>query len=108
MRTKRSHEGYLIIDHRYSPGVSEEFVRASGLHAPVVGAGETFEAATVTCSHCQTMVILNPLRARPRNYCSRCDHYICDNPACNLECLPMRKVLDDLREITFQKLGIGE
>ena len=36
------------------------------------------EAATLTCSHCQTILIVNPLRTRERAYCSSCDHYLCD------------------------------
>lgn len=106
--SKRRNEGYLLIDHRHSPGVSEELIRNSGLDVPIVGAGQTFESATITCSHCQAMVVLNPLRTRLRNYCAKCDHYICDNPGCNAECLPMRKVMDDLQEMAFKQLGKGE
>ena len=95
----------MLIDNRNSPGVSEEFVRASGYDATVVGAGQTFESATITCSHCQAMVVLNPLRTRPRNYCSKCDHYICDNAWCNRECVPMKKVLDDLQNAAIKAVG---
>jgi hypothetical protein len=69
MPSKPRREGLLTIDHRNSPGVSAEFVRASGLSAPVVRAGQVFESATVTCAHCNVVVVLNPDRTRPRGYC---------------------------------------
>lgn len=93
---KPRREGYLLIDNRNSPGVTPEFVHASGQPAPVVMAGETFESATVTCAHCNTIVILNPDRTRPRNYCPKCDQYICDSPVCGLECNPFARLIDNL------------
>lgn len=103
MNSKRSHEGYLLIDHRENPGVSREFVAASGqVSAVPVGANTLFECATVTCSHCQQVVALNPDRSRSRGYCRKCDHYICDRctavMAQTLECVPFRKIIDDAQE----------
>lgn len=91
---KPRREGYLLIDNRYSPGVSPEFVHASGIDAPIVLAGQTFEAATMTCAHCNGTIIKNPLRTRKRGYCAKCDAYVCDNPGCGLECRPFQKMLD--------------
>lgn len=102
MISKKRHEGYLLIDHRNSPGVSAEFIAQAGLGTPVVGPGQTLEAATISCSHCQGMVILNPLRTRPRNWCYKCDHYICDNPGCNVDCVPMAKILDETQNKLFK------
>jgi hypothetical protein len=83
MQTKRSIEGELMIDER-----------ACG--------GKLLESATVTCSHCQRVVVLNPDRSRPRGYCSKCDHYICD--LCDeRECMPVRKTFDLIREDAFRK-----
>ena len=65
MRSKTSHEGYLLIDDR-------------------AGGGRLFESATVTCAHCQVTFLRNPLRARPRGYCRNCDAYICDKPECSI------------------------
>jgi hypothetical protein len=96
-------EGLLTIDHRNSPGVSEELVRASGKNAPVIGAGQLFESPTITCAHCNTVVILNPDRTRPRGYCRKCDQYVCDNPACNAECNPLIKTIDILQENAFRQ-----
>ena len=95
MSLKRAQEGYLIIDHRYSPGVLPGDC-AKG--SPIVPAGNTFESATITCAHCNRIVVLNPLRTRPRGYCAKCDHYICDEPGCGLECKPFAKLLDELQE----------
>lgn len=67
MRTKRTHEGRLLVDNRFAPGPD----------------GTTFlEAATITCSHCTGQLIRNPSRERggshERAWCSSCDRYICD------------------------------
>jgi hypothetical protein len=74
--SKRSNEGYLCIDHRESPGFTEEASRRSVL--PFTGAGKMFQAATNTCSHCDRVVIKNPDRTRERGHCSKCDSFICD------------------------------
>ncbi len=99
MRTKRSHEGYVLIDHSDSPGVNTEFVGAND--TPAVPKGMKYESATFTCSHCQRGVILQPLRTRERGWCSGCDHYICD--VCyevrrTSGCVTMRQVLDEMYE----------
>lgn len=98
MATLRRHEGVLLIDHRFGPGVSAEFVRASGKDAPIVKEGAVYESATVTCAHCNTVVVLNPARTRPRAYCRKCDKYVCDNPGCATECRPFEKLIDTLQE----------
>ena len=76
MRSKRSHEGELLIDHRHSPGLSPERLTAPGGLA--VAGGELYESAVYTCSHCQFAVVINPERTRERAWCSGCDRYICD------------------------------
>ena len=103
MSSLKRQEGYLLIDNRFGPGVSEEFIRASGKHAPVVKEGQLYESATVTCSHCNAIVILNPDRTRERGYCRKCDSYICDNPGCSMECRNFDKLLDTLQEQAFKQ-----
>lgn len=82
----RSHEGYLLIDHR----------------ATLTGQGALFEAPTYTCSHCGTVVVINPARTRERPYCRKCDHRICD--ACEQvrvatgECRTLNQIIDDLQD----------
>lgn len=84
--SKRSQEGYLLIDHR----------------ACASGPTALHESATITCSHCHRVVVLNPGRTRVRGYCSKCDHYLCD--ACEAErtrtgeCRPLNAVIDHLQE----------
>jgi hypothetical protein len=93
MQTKRKHEGYLFIDNRNAPPLSDEALRATG--KDFIGGRGLLESATNTCSHCQTIVVLNPDRSRPRGYCRKCDHYVCDNPACNRNCKPFAQILDE-------------
>lgn len=93
MPGKRAHEGYLLIDHRDSPGVPLDLLLSIGL-PPECGKG-VYESPTVTCCHCNAVVILNPMRTRPRGYCAKCDAYVCDNHGCNVECRPFAKLLDD-------------
>lgn len=64
------HEGYISVDHRASPGLPDN---------PLLGEGTLFEAATMHCAHCGTVVIMNPNRTRDREWCTQCDKYICDN-----------------------------
>jgi|ERR1700722_1281081 len=78
MPSKTQREGYLQIDHRNSPGLSEADVRESDGRAVAVRSGQNFESATLTCGHCQNQIIRNPGRLRDRAYCRSCDHYICD------------------------------
>lgn len=94
---ERAKEGYLIIENKFAPGPSLEQVRAAGIKGYVAGAGTkgTFESATKTCCHCNVIVVLNPDRSRPRNYCRKCDSYVCDSPECSFECIPFAKKLDD-------------
>jgi len=104
MSSKRRHEGYLLIDHRDSPGVTRGSVTTPRSDTPIVG-NSMFESATITCSHCQCVVVLNPDRTRERAYCKKCDHYICDR--CGQEyartfvCRPFRQVLDEAQEAAF-------
>jgi hypothetical protein len=100
MKSKRRHEGYLLIDHRNSPGITEEVAHRAGLPT---GAGRgVFETPTITCSHCQKVLVINPLRTRDREYCGKCDHYVCDQ--CGLvlklggECRTMSEIMDDVQE----------
>ena len=74
--SKRSLEGELTIDNRLSGGA-------------------LFESATITCCHCQRIVVLNPNRTRPRNHCRKCDKYECDECAAVGECRPFKRIQDE-------------
>lgn len=91
MASLRRHEGYLLSDNRLSGGALVEL--------PIV-----------TCSHCQRGVVMNPGRTREREYCPKCDHYLCDQ--CGLtrkldggECRNFNQLLDTMQEAAFKQLG---
>lgn len=82
--SKRSLEGYLMVDHRASPGLTPEQALRLGYHPTQVAEGRLFEAASLRCFHCGTHSIKNPMRVRERASCLACGaNYICDN--CDLE-----------------------
>lgn len=112
MRSQRSREGFLTIDHTASPGVSADVLRAAGIEGPAVPGGTLFESATASCSHCTVAVILNPDRSRPRNYCARCDHYICDLCAAHYHqskiCRPFVQVADEVSGLSRPTIILGD
>ena len=92
LRSKRSLEGYLMIDH-----------------SAINCRGALFESATLTCSHCQRVVVLNPDRSRERGYCTKCDNYLCDQ--CALvraqtgDCKTFGEIMDEV-ELTALKASL--
>ena len=103
MLSKKSREGYLLIDNRHAPGVSAEQAAASGKQVIGAGALGVFESATITCSHCHSVFPVNFHRAA--SYCRKCDHYICD--ACNgKDCKPLNQVLDEMQNLAVKRLVI--
>jgi hypothetical protein len=109
MGSKRSHEGYYMVDHRQSPGLPDQMM-PPGM-PPRSGQG-IFEAPTFTCSHCPNVVLVNPKRNRPRGYCRKCDHYLCDSceavKAMNGgECNPYKKQMDELLEAAVKEQNRG-
>lgn len=75
-------EGYLLVDHRGSPGLPEDIARASGFNPTEVKEGKLFESATLTCAHCKVVVVRRPERIRERASCMKCGgKYICDGCA---------------------------
>src|ERR1700739_1888265 len=95
---KQINEGYLLVDHRASPGLSTEQALSLGYPPNSVGEGQLYEAKTNHCSHCGTVVIINPLRTRERCYCVFCNKYICDN--CGIE----MKLPDYIHKTYLQQL----
>lgn len=101
MFSKRSQEGVFLIDHRNSPGISAEFVKKNNIGGPIVGAGQTYESAILTCHGCQGDIIINPKRTRDRAYCMTHDAYLCDHcdarrAAAGGTCIPLRQVMEQL------------
>ena len=83
--------GYLVIDHRNSPGTRE------------VPGGTQLERDTWTCSHCGAIVIKNPDRTRPREVCRKCMAVVCDK--CVLWCEPFQALADAVADGKFYKLA---
>jgi hypothetical protein len=98
MPSQTTHEGYLLIDHKSSPGTAS------------IPEGRIFESATTTCNHCQRIIVLNPDRKRPRHYCPGCDKYICDE--CEFKrvqgqgCLPFEKFADEYLNKIVKQQGL--
>lgn len=100
-KRQSDNEGYLLIDHRDSPGLTAKQAVTAGRASimPHVAKGRRFEGATLTCSHCERIVIKNLDRARQRAYCPKCNHFICD--WCEAErvrtgqCKPFKQVIDE-------------
>lgn len=98
MKTKRSQEGYLLIDHTASPG------------DVIVPEGTKLESATLLCGHCQRILLRNPLRTRSRFHCSGCNEYVCDfcgDPIVT-GCKNFVQLLDKMQEEAFKALNIKE
>jgi hypothetical protein len=108
MLSKRSQEGYLLIDHRNSPGISERDLTPAARAAGFEAHGGVFESPTIRCAHCGTMVVINPQRTRARHYCQPCDHYVCDQYACVTYCTPLKKQIDDILEAATRSLALQE
>jgi hypothetical protein len=108
--SKRSHEGYLLIDHRASPGITEADLATvpEARRAEFQAATGIFEAPTVRCCHCGVIVIINPDRKRPRHHCPKCDHYVCDTASCVLTCTPFVQKVDDTMEQAARLLNLRE
>lgn len=93
----------LIKTDLYGPeglGYYEVDNRAADVLPP--GTVRHFEADTYTCSHCETVVIMNPARKRERYKCKSCSHHICDPCAAKAfegeKCLPFKTMIEQLRE----------
>ncbi len=101
-------EGYLLIDHSASPGLTEQEAVAFNWKPSEVGAGRRLEQAIIVCVHCRKMTIKNPLRVRERATCAKCGHgYLCDG--CWLESrlpdydhLPFEKKADVMQEYALR------
>lgn len=100
MRTLASLEGVIEIDNRHNPGVPVELAVANGL--PAGAARGRFEEVCYTCGHCERQVVKNRERTRPRGYCPKCQHVICD--ACDQryhasghQCIPFKAFAEEVR-----------
>lgn len=77
----RALEGELEVDHRASPGLTEDQARRLGYdeaHLALLREGKICRTPTLGCCHCGGVVVINPQRTRGRHFCPKCDQYICD------------------------------
>lgn len=99
MKSKRSQEGYSFLDNRNGPAIASVLI--PGLEAtPAVAAGQVVEMVILCCSHCHKEMYGRPDRLRPREHCSGCSHYICD------DCGAIRKIDGQCRSLAvlFEKM----
>jgi hypothetical protein len=113
MKTKKMHEGYMLIDHRNSPGLPDDLPPIPGLQSVRAPKGVIVEMAIVVCRHCQVEIIKDPQRTRPRGYCPGCDHYICDRCEgvrimAGGGCQTIEKLINRLQEQYARNLNITE
>lgn len=104
-KTQKSKEGYLLIDHRGTVGLT-----ANG--GAIIPNNSLMEYATITCKHCQQQIIRNPLRARDRHYCPKCDHYICDRceiirVASGGDCVTFEEIIAKVQEKALKGVRIN-
>lgn len=96
--SKRRHEGYLMVDQRFAPPVPFNPALEGKCDQPITQSGTLLESATVTCCHCQRIVILNPNRSRERGFCVKCGKYTCDQCTAVGECRPFEALADAIIE----------
>ena len=94
-------EGYVMIDHRASPGVPAKILDELGL--PHEAGRHLYEGPTYTCGHCQRQVIVavGAFGTREKRYvCRGCAHVLCQSCAEEKTrtgiCNPFEKQVDEL------------
>lgn len=82
----------LILTEPTNLGYVQSDDRAAG--------GRNVEFNTYTCTHCCTVVVMNPDRRRERYKCRGCDHLICDNcgaaRAAGAACKTFKQLVDEV------------
>ena len=100
-------QGYLLVDHRASTGLTPEQALAAGYDPRLSGEGQVYEADTMTCAHCKTVVVKNPLRTRDRPHCAQCDHYICDMCAVKAKTEDVHMPFSKFIDLTLKQAALG-
>lgn len=100
-------QGYLLVDHRASPGLTEQEARLAGYDPKLSGEGKVYEADTMSCSHCRCVVVKNPFRTRDRPHCYQCDHYICDMCAVKAKTQDVHMPFSKIIDINLKQAALG-
>lgn len=101
--------GYLLVDHRASPGLPEDIARQAGYDPKLCREGKLYEADTIFCKCCRSHVIKNPFRTRERSRCWICDCYRCD--VCDFKASQpdyVHRSLDEVIEQNFKAELTGQ
>lgn len=85
-------KSYYYLDNRNSD-VPIVQMMANG-EVLVIPPGALVEMKSLTCAHCNFVVMLNPKRTRERAHCRRCNQYICGRPGCRAECNYIEEMVD--------------
>ncbi len=99
--------GYLMVDHRASPGLTEQQALIAGYDPKLSGEGKVYEADTMTCAHCKNVVVKNPRRTRDRPHCYQCDHYICDFCAVKAQTSDVHMPFSKYLDLTLTQAALG-
>lgn len=99
--------GYLMVDHRASPGLTEQQAIQAGYDPKFSSEGKVYEADTMTCAHCKNVVIKNYFRTRDRPHCHQCDHYICDVCAVKAKTEDTHMPFSKLIDLTLKQAILG-
>lgn len=106
--SQRRFEGYVLVDHSDSPGLSDAEMAFMGDDLPP-GAGRIkFEAPNFICPHCTKGVIMNPDRKRERAVCHGCEgRYLCDQCGAVAKVsnrhYPFAQVVDEVLEAVVKR-----
>ena len=116
--SERSDEGIIYLDHREGPGLTDEFIHETnklfphGMALPY-GAGKgLFEAATITCGHCQRGALIDTKRREGPGRCPNCFRRLCK--LCNSirkhggTCTTIQRVINDIQEAAVKQESIQE
>lgn len=78
------------------------------------GRPKLVEVDTVTCAHCQRVILLNEqdgTKKPPPAHCLRCDHAVCESERCNSirGCTPFEKKLEaiEARDRLMRSIGVS-
>lgn len=94
--------GELEIDHKASPGLTEQQARGAGYRGQIefLREGSVARYKTLRCCHCAGCWVENPERTRARHHCQKCHQYMCDGCAeVSKEADYVHRSADDLKDM---------
>jgi hypothetical protein len=101
MFSRRELEGYVMVDHRESPGFTPQEAAQAGFRNLPVGKGTKFQGITYRCSHCEAQIVLEiKNRDKSPGHCSKCDRNLCKRCALVWKltgvCRPFNQIIDEM------------